>query len=296
MLSVARNRDFWAQPERGLLVASIDGKSYRWSTSDALSVKTTPTHAVALYRDGRVVRHAAKTETLWQLARVEGEVFAIDATASIVFASGFIIERSGARRELSSAVDFHEAWIFAAFLRNGELGLGYETSQPYSEYGSYGSPHEVVEVCDVRSSDSLRFVERGDRWRDRVFDLRAIAYAPSGLCAFATNEEVYVLENKRPPTALSAYDRLYSDTFSRSWNPMGDCSALDLALDGKWLVARFVDRTQVLDLANNLTAEIQLPNDAFELHGSVLRWLDDSFELQETALEELVFEDADSYP
>ncbi|MFT3772597.1 MAG: hypothetical protein QM820_44975 [Minicystis sp.] len=54
--------------------------------------------------------------------------------------------RSGTVEADVFTIDFFERWTFARFLPGGELALAFESSQPWSEFGSYGDRYGGVQV------------------------------------------------------------------------------------------------------------------------------------------------------
>ena len=53
-------------------------------------------------------------------------------------------------------IDFFERWTFARFLSNDLIALGFESGQPWAEYGSYGDPYGGVEVLRFVPKRSVR--------------------------------------------------------------------------------------------------------------------------------------------
>lgn len=100
-------------------------------------------------------------------------------------------------------LDFFERWTFARFLPGGELALAFETSQPWSEYGSYGDRYGGVQVLVLRGEPatwSPVALEFDYRRHDETFIVDDVAWHPRGVLGWLRDGELYVQVLAAPPS------------------------------------------------------------------------------------------------
>lgn len=148
------------------------------------------------------------------------------------------------------ALDFLERWTFAKFLRADQLALAFETGQPWSEFGSYGSPLWGIQVLThTRQSDSweLRALEYDCREKKESFIPQDICWHPHGVLAWLCYDELYlqtelylqVLQSPRQDIpgwqALPPTDSM--DNLDFTYSTHGDWTAVSIGSEGYQLIA-----------------------------------------------------------
>ena len=101
---------------------------------------------------------------------------------------------AGAVQAAVFELDFHERWTFARFLSPTHLALAFETSQPWSEHGSYGSRHKgiVILACDAQDRWEPVALDVVDREYDESFEPHAIIWHPRGVLGWLHCDELVV--------------------------------------------------------------------------------------------------------
>jgi hypothetical protein len=83
-------------------------------------------------------------------------------------------------------IDFFERWTFARFLDERLLALGFESGQPWSEWGSYGDRYGGVQVLALTAPAewSLVSLEYDYRAHDEPFVPDDVIWHPRGVLAW----------------------------------------------------------------------------------------------------------------
>ncbi len=129
-------------------------------------------------------------------------------------------------------IDFFERWTFAKFLDPRTYGahdsgfgledtellaLGFESSQPYSEYGSYGTRRMGVQVLAYADQRWRRVaLDMDERRHDEHLDLTDVALHIGGVFAYIRKEELALIIDVGEP--FTAVDLHVSDQALRAPN------------------------------------------------------------------------------
>ncbi|HLT37474.1 MAG TPA: hypothetical protein VK034_14375 [Enhygromyxa sp.] len=180
---------------------------------------------------------------------------------SWVFEDGVL--RSADAEVPAFAIDWFERWTFARFLPGGELALGFESGQPWSEYGSYGERRWGVQVLAPRSGSQwvLVAIEHDARRHDEQFVPDDVCWSPRGVLAWLYEGTLLAVVLKSPRGEIPPDDLPEPDSES-------DHVAYQIELPGRW-------RSLALDRSGRLlTATDDDGVDTFDLE-RVLRRRDD---------------------
>lgn len=91
-------------------------------------------------------------------------------------------------------IDFFERWTFARFLPGGQLVLAFESSQPWSDYGSYGDRYGGVEVLALTAPATWSLVafEFDVRAFDETFVPDDVVWHPRGVLAWLHRDNLFI--------------------------------------------------------------------------------------------------------
>jgi len=174
------------------------------------------------------------------------------------FAQG-ALHGPGGRVELET-IDFFERWTFARFCRGGQLILAFESSQPWSDYGSYGDRYGGIQVV-APTADPLRWVMVGlefdYRSHDATFIPDDVVWHPRGVLAWLHQGCLYgqVLSTPRGPLDVYSWPPRDSElALDHHFDRWGDWRSLDLDDDGRVLTARDAAGCDRYDLVDGLHA------------------------------------------
>ena len=167
-----------------------------------------------------------------------------------IFEEGQLRSAEGVARLFE--IDFFERWTFAKFLPNGALALGFESSQPWSEFGSYGNRLGGVQVATLLASrwETLA-LEYHQRSHDETFIPDDVVWHPRGVLAWIHDEYLCVQVLRQPRDLVR-------------WAPLPPCDSdheleLDFDQRGQW-------KCLSLDAAGTiLTAKDEDGFDTFDL-------------------------------
>lgn len=156
-------------------------------------------------------------------------------------------------------IDFFHRWTFARFLPSGVIAMAFESSQPWSDWGSYGERHWGVQVLAPTPSGEWDLVafELGSRRHDETFAPLDIVWHPRGVLAWLHPSwlEVQVLAKPRGiiepelvPIPGSATSVELEEAFLGSWT--------QLSLDDAGVMVGAIDAAGVdrFDLASRRRA------------------------------------------
>lgn len=145
------------------------------------------------------------------------------------------------------SIDFFERWTFARFLPGNALALGFESGQPWSEYGSYGNRYgglQVLALTQPPKEWSLVAIEYDYRSFDETFVPDDIVWHSSGVLAWLVHGglQIQVLQE---PRGLIGWDLLPSCDSSQPlryrYEFIGDWKRLTISGEGTKLTA--IDET-----------------------------------------------------
>lgn len=153
-------------------------------------------------------------------------------------------------------IDFFERWTFARFLPGPALAFGFESSQPWSEYGSYGDRYGGVQVMALTkppSEWSLVAMDYDIRSFNEEFIPLDVTWHSVGVLAWLVNEclEIQLAKEARDnplwqahPLADRRPDLVYQYEFVGSWK------RLDLSARGDILTAVDAEGLEFFDLVH----------------------------------------------
>lgn len=181
------------------------------------------------------------------------------------------VMRSGEIRVPVCEMDFFERWTFARFLPGGALALAFETSQPWSESGSYGDPYWGVQVVAPTPDGGgweLVALEYDSRHPDESFEPLDVTWHRRGVLAWLEGGilEGQVLEAPRGaprscflPERNSDFGLLFSFWLDGAWH------ALEIDPDGRFLRAVDGRGADLFDLELRLHARDGGPWEPLEI-------------------------------
>src|SRR4051812_46779585 len=114
------------------------------------------------------------------------------------------------------AIDFFDRWTYARFLAVGVLALGFESGQPWSEYGSYGDRYGGVQVLRLAAGQptwSLVSIEYDFRSHDEEFVPDDVVWHARGVLGWLADGMLYaqVLRQPRGPVVADPVPTRDSD-------------------------------------------------------------------------------------
>ncbi len=158
----------------------------------------------------------------------------------------------GDHRSAVFEYDWWKRWTFARFIAPDVFAAAFETSQPYSEGGSYGDRLGGVLVHQRQGMDwPLVALDHDYRAHDESFVPDAVAWHPRGLLAWLHKGELYAYLLRRRPTDYdinSPSDSYDEDNLALELNCFGPWHTLRVARDGQQLVAIGDHEREVFDL------------------------------------------------
>lgn len=152
-------------------------------------------------------------------------------------------------------IDFFERWTSARFFSGGQVALTFESGQPWSDQGSYGSRYGGIEILALTAPDTWTVVALEYDWRehDETFVPLDLAWHPRGVLAWLHQSYLYVqrLTLPRRTEAVVAPDVWYRDSDSglawwHEW--LGAWHRLSLDEEGLYLTATDERGADVFDL------------------------------------------------
>jgi hypothetical protein len=179
-------------------------------------------------------------------------IFATSLDGKWTFDGSHII--SATTKIESFTIDFFERWTFARFLPGCVLALGFESGQPWSEYGSYGSRYGGVQVLALnkqRDDWSLVAIEYDCRSFDETFVPDDVIWHHCGVFAWLVHGGLQVLALQKP-RGIVPWDLLPacdgSQPLRYRYEFIGDWRRLDLSADGTKLTATDKTGMELFDL------------------------------------------------
>jgi hypothetical protein len=153
------------------------------------------------------------------------------------------------------AIDYFERWTSARWMPGGQLVLTFESGQPWSDQGSYGSRYGGIEVLALTALDTWTVVSLEYDWRqhDETFVPLDVAWHPRGVLAWLHGNYLYAqrLVVPRRVEAVDAPDVWYRDSDAGLvwwYERHGAWRRLSLDEDGLFLTAIDPDGADVFDL------------------------------------------------
>jgi len=152
------------------------------------------------------------------------------------------------------AIDFFERWTFARFLPGNALALGFESSQPWSEYGSYGDRYggiQVLALTEKPSHWSLVAIEYDYRGHDETFVPDDVTWHPRGVLAWLIHDSLQIQVLKKPRGVIASDLLPHRNSYEEleyHYEFMGDWKRLDLSANGNELTATDAAGMEFFDL------------------------------------------------
>ncbi len=152
------------------------------------------------------------------------------------------------------AIDFLRRWTFARFLPGSILTLGFESDQPYSEYGSYGNRRGGVQVLRLRPDSSdwqLVAIEYEDRRFDEEFIPKDVVWHKRGILAWSIHDSMQIqhLASQRDDFGDPLLPQRDSDQpMEYRYEFIGDWKRLDISSSGHELTAVSNEGLEYFDL------------------------------------------------
>ncbi len=298
MLALAPNGDFFASPSEDTVVARVDGALHRFAVTDALSIAVCPQSAAVLHADGHVSLVRDRLEPLWSIDPPAAKwACAVSPNGAHVFNGTHLVSRS---RDGSVAIrepatrDFFGEFTYARFVDNAHLVLAYETTQPWSDGGSYGEPGRGVQVHRLDRDLSIVI----DWWDTRR---SSDSFEPM-FASFSAPYVLAVVHASTPPELWITAD----SQLARGWGGRPEYSPqmresfyfiiatyLAIAPGARWVAALTARDVTVFDWERDAKANLPVTNRAFAFHQRNLCWLSDDFTAVETCpLDDLPWRDA----
>jgi hypothetical protein len=244
MLLVGPHGDFSATLPGGVAVGCAKGASWRYTLSDALALAPRLDGVCALSPDGTISRFDPRSShALWTVPLAAGPlVCAVSSDGEWVFDGERLRSRAGAVVALDR-MDFFERWTFARFLASGDLALGFETGQPWTDDGSYGDRYGGVQVHERARGWRCSALEFDSRGFDEAFVARDVCWADRRVFACSAERTLTVTALVAPRAeAISLYAPQRDHELERvaSFDRWGDYRALAVDPRGRWLAAVFL--------------------------------------------------------
>lgn len=151
-------------------------------------------------------------------------------------------------------IDFFRRWTFARFLPGNILTLGFESDQPYSDYGSYGDRYGGVQVLVLKQDPldwDLVAIEFDYRRFDEEYIPNDVVWHKRGILAWLHDETLCIQVLKAPRSSVvsnllpqrdSDCELEYAYYFSGQWK------RLDIAANGNEMTAVDQDGMEYFDL------------------------------------------------
>lgn len=156
-------------------------------------------------------------------------------------------------------IDFFERWTFARFVDSETLVLAFESSQPWSEQGSYGDRYGGIQVL-VRTEAATWTpvaLEFDCRRHDESYIPEDATWHPRGALAWLGGGELHV-QRLAGSSAAITWDLLPARDSDRglefSLDLCGRWSSIRFDASGRMLTAEDVDGVDVFDLELRLRA------------------------------------------
>lgn len=152
------------------------------------------------------------------------------------------------------AIDFHLRWTFARFLPGNILTLGFESAQPYSEYGSYGDRYGGVQVLRLKPGSvdwQLVAIEYEYRRADEEFIPKDVVWHKRGILAWSVNDSLLIqlLASQRDDSGDVLLPPRDSDQpLEYRYEFIGDWKRLDISSSGHELTAMSTEGLEYFDL------------------------------------------------
>lgn len=151
-------------------------------------------------------------------------------------------------------IDFFDRWTFARFLPGNALALGFESGQPWSDFGSYGDRYGGIQVLALTQQPatwSLVSIEFDYRRHDEGFIPDDVTWHHRGVLAWLRDGllQIQILEEPRgviPWDLLPARDSSQGLEYSGEF--LGEWKRLDLSANGNELTATDQEGLEFFDL------------------------------------------------
>jgi hypothetical protein len=227
-----------------------------------------PDGVAVLDSDGRVSLHGASIEPRWRHAALSDTgPWAVSGDGAWVFDGADLVSETATVAPFS--VDFFSRWTFARFLPGG-LVLGFESSQPYSQYGSYGNPHAGIqlEALPSASATGTTLIGFDYGYLGKGVAPDDIAWHSRGVVATLVGGELTVKVLDRP-RGVVGYDLLpHPDDHvcgATSFFCYPHAARLALDASGRWLAAHGEETLALYDLGTWREATLDLHASAVAL-------------------------------
>lgn len=186
------------------------------------------------------------------------DIFAASPDGVWRFEAGHL--RDGSRVVDLPTIDFFDRWTFARFCPGGQLILGFESGQPWSDYGSYGDRYGGLQVF-APTADPSRWhtvaIEYDYRSHDEDFVPDDAVWHPRGVLAWLRDGCLcgQVISSPRPPLVGVFWNPRDSDHgLEFRFERWGAWRRLELDEPGHLLTAHDPDGRDRFDLVRRRTA------------------------------------------